>query len=63
MATISPPVLIQQTAIPDDFVFLRELEVVTLLKQILKTQEAILFLLEDVTCHRRSFATERTRGA
>ena len=53
----------RQTAVPTDILFLREPEVVTLLKQLLKTQEASLSLLQDVTAHRRSFATDRARGA
>ena len=59
MSTIPTPALPPKTAVPADFVLLREPEVLTVLKEIAHTQARILGILEDITTRRRIVATER----
>ena len=57
MATIPTPIVPPETAIPADLVLLREPEVLTLLKQLLETQQAILCLLQDRAAGRITLRT------
>ena len=59
MSTIPAPELSPEMTVPADLVFLREPEVVTVLKEIAHTQARILALLEDITTRRRIVAKER----
>ena len=49
MSTIPPTVLPPESATPADLVFLREPEVLTVLKEIARTQAHILALLEKTS--------------